>query len=52
MRVLRGIFGGLRFVRQLESVHLHRRTLLTESYVRGPFDVSLSAEDPAQFLTK
>jgi hypothetical protein len=52
MRVTRGIFGGLRFRRQLQSIHLQRRTLLTESYARGPLAVSLSAEYSARFLTK
>lgn len=44
MRVSRGIFGGLRLVRHVQSVHLQRRTLLTESYVCGPLDVSLPVE--------
>ncbi|KAJ5099474.1 AMP-dependent synthetase/ligase [Penicillium argentinense] len=41
MRLCGGIFGSLRAGRQLQSVHLHKRTVLTESYVRGPLDPPL-----------
>ncbi|OQE19549.1 hypothetical protein PENSTE_c015G05425 [Penicillium steckii] len=52
MRVCKGIFGGLRFGRQLHCVHLHRRTLLTESYIRGPLDPPLLESTVGEHFAK